>query len=111
MEKLKRGDRIYLDNKTLRTSKVNSYLNCVGAVVEVYEYNDCSGHGDAVRLFLCTSTKHEVVSIIRQTFDTSNKYWEEEEIAFDSDSLVFLKALLNQKHNELGGIYTSVRDC
>lgn len=110
MEKLNRGDKIYLDEEQKEESCVNSYLSCRDGVVEVYEYTDCSGYGAKTRLFYCQNTKHESISIIRQTYSNINKKWMEEEMTFDSDSFVFLEALLKTKTNELGGKYTMVRD-
>ena len=110
MEKLKRGDKIYLDVINSKESDVNSFLDCRDGVVEVYEYNDNSGYGAMVRLFLCQNTKHESVCIIRQTYNTINKEWNEESMYFDTDSFEFLKAIINGKEDERGGTYTLVRD-
>lgn len=111
MEKLNRGDKIYLDDKAkIKESTINDYLSCRDGVVEVYEYIDTSGYGSKTRLFLCANTKHEVVSIVRQTWNNFIKEWIEEEMIFDADSFVFLKALINNKKNELGGKYSLVRD-
>jgi len=110
MEKMNRGDKIYLDKNNEKESAVNSYLDCRDGIVEVYEYNDSSGYGSKTRLFCCQDTKHESVAIIRQTFIDINKEWVEEEMSFDSDSFQFLKAIINSNENELGGKYTLVRD-
>ena len=110
MEELKRGSKIYLDKEETIESAVNSYLACRDGVVEVYEYRDCSGFGSKVKLFLCNNTKHESISVIRQTFSDLDKRWFEEEMSFDSDSFKFLEAILKNKTNELGGKYTMVRD-
>jgi len=108
MEKLNRGDKIYLDKENTKESAINSYLACRDGVVEVYEYRDGSGYGSKTRLFLCRDTKHESISIIRQVWIGDE--WDEEEVNFDSDSFVFLEALMNNKQDELGGKYTLVRD-
>lgn len=111
MEKLKRGDKIYLDDKAkTKESTINNYLSCRDGIVEVFEYNDSSGYGSKTRLFLCENTKHEVISIVRQTWNDFAKEWIEEEMTFDTDSFVFLKALINNKKEELGGEYSLVRD-
>jgi hypothetical protein len=110
MEKLKRGDKIYLDKNQEKESAVNSYLDCRDGIVEVYEYNDSSGYGSKTRLFYCQNTKHESVSIIRQIYINFNKEWVEETMDFDSDSFEFLKAIINGKEDVLGGKYLFVRD-
>ena len=108
MEKLKRGDKIYLDTEKTKESAINTYLACRDGIVEVFEYSDSSGYGSETRLFLCENTKHEVTSIVRQT--RIDKGWSEEEMTFDTDSFSFLKALIKNKKEELGGEYTLVRD-
>lgn len=110
MEKLNRGDKIYLDEKQEKESFINDYLSCRDGVVEVYEYNDCSGYGSKVRLFYCQNTKHESISIVRQTWNSNSKEWIEEEMSFDTDSFKFLEAILNGKKDELGGKYMLIRD-
>lgn len=110
MEKLNRGDKIYLDEKQEKESFINDYLSCRDGVVEVYEYNDCSGYGSKVRLFYCQNTKHESISIVRQTWNSLSKEWIEEEMSFDSDSFKFLEAIFNGKKDELGGKYSLIRD-
>lgn len=111
MEKLNRGDKIYLyDKAKTKESTINNYLSCRDGIVEAYEYNDASGYGSKTRLFLCENTKHEVKSIVRQTWNDFAKEWIEEEMTFDTDSFVFLKALINNKKEELGGKYSLVRD-
>lgn len=109
MAKLKRGDKIYLDNDE-KESAVNPYLDCRDGIVECFEYVDSSGYGAVTRLFLCENTKHESISIIRQTLDSITKEWIEEQISFDSDSFVFLKALINGNNKVLDGNYCLVRD-
>ena len=109
MEQLKRGDKIHLDESKTKESAVNHYLDCRDGIVEVYEYVDESGYGFKNRLFLCEDAKHEESSIIRQIYVDSIKTWVEEELSFDTDSFIFLKALLNGKHDERGGEYTLVR--
>lgn len=110
MERLNRGDKIFLDVDETKESEINYFLNCRDGVVEVYEYNDCSGYGSKTRMFLCRNTKHESVALIRQTYDSLNKGWMEESMHFDSDSFVFLKALINGKEDALGGKFSLVRD-
>lgn len=78
-------------------------------VVTCYEYVDYSGYGNETRLFLCKNLKHESISIIRQT--KINGEWLEEHMTFDSDSFIFLDALLNNYEEDLGGDFTLVRDC
>lgn len=107
MKKLKRNDKIYLDKENKVESYVNQYLSCRDGIVEVYEYRDSSGYGSMVRLFLCNNTKHEVLSIIRQTYSDLDDKWIEEEMSFDSDSFKFLEALIK---GEKGDGYSLVRD-
>jgi len=109
MNKLNRGDKIYLDKEETRESEVNKFLSCRDGIVECYEYRDESGYGMKTRLFLCENTKHECVSIIRQAYSEFNKEWWESEMEFDSDSFAFMKALITGKENEIGGEYTLVR--
>jgi hypothetical protein len=110
MEKLNRGDKIYLDLENKNESLVNEYLECRDGIVEVYEYRDQSGYGSKTRLFLCKNTKHESISIIRQIWLEYKKEWFEEYMVFDSDSFAFMKALINNKQDEFSGTYTLVRD-
>lgn len=110
MEKLKRGDKIYLDKNQEKESAVNTFLDCRDGIVEVYEYNDCSGYGSKTRLFYCQDTKHESAAIIRQIYIDFNKEWVEQTMDFDSDSFEFLKAIINGKYDALGGKYSLVRD-
>lgn len=122
MEKLNRGDKIYLDTNKTKESEINHFLDCRDGIVEVYEYNDCSGYGSKTRMFYCSSygsktrmflcknTKHESVALIRQTYNSLSKEWIEESMHFDSNSFVYLKALLNGKEEEFGGKYSLVRD-
>ncbi len=110
MIQLQRGDKIYLDLNNTDESLVNTYLDCRDGIVECYEYRDCSGYGTKTRLFLCRNTKHESVSIIRQSWSDSGKRWVEDSMDFDSDSFEFMEALINGKKDEGGGTYTLVRD-
>lgn len=110
MEKLHRGDKIYLDADQTKESEINPFLDCRDGIVEMYEYYDCSGYGLKTRVFVCENTKHESVALIRQVYSHASKEWVEESMHFDSDSFVYLKALLNRKKDELGGKYCLVRD-
>lgn len=110
MEKLNRGDKIFLDLENKKESFVNDYLECRDGIVEVYEYTDESGYGSETRLFLCKNTKHESISIIRQVWSDYSKEWLEEYMAFDTDSFAFVKALVNGKKDEYCGTYSLVRD-
>ena len=110
MEKLNRGDKIYLDTAKTKESTINEYLDCRDGIVEVYEYNDCSGYGAKTRMFLCKNFKHDETSIVRQTWNNSTKEWDEEIMGFDTDSFVFLTAIINGKKDEPGGKYSLVRD-
>jgi hypothetical protein len=110
MTKLNRGDKIYLDKDETKESAINPYLDCRDGIVECFEYADSSGYGATTRLFLCENTKHESLSIIRQTWNSMVREWTEEQMAFDSDSFVFLKALINGNNKVLGGDYCLVRD-
>lgn len=95
MEKLKRGDKIYLDKDKTKESAVNFYLGCRDGIVEVYEYRDESGYGSKTKLFLCEDSKHEGISLIRQAYNDISKEWDEESMDFDSDSFRYLDALIN----------------
>ncbi len=110
MEKLTRYDKIYLDKKKEKESSVNTYLTCRDGIVECYEYRDLSGYGSRVRLFYCQDAKHDTSSIIRQTYSDIKGEWIEEGMFFDSDSFLFLKAIVEGRDNELGGRYSLVRD-
>lgn len=110
MEKLKRGDKIYLDKDQKKESAVNTFLECRDGIIEVYEYNDEFGYGSKTRLFYCQDTKHECVSIIRQVYIDFSKEWVEEIMSFDSASFEFLRAIINGCINAVGGKYTLVRN-
>lgn len=110
MERLNRGDKIYLDENQKKESLVNEYLTCRDGVVSLYEYRNSSGYGSKTRLFYCIDTKHESESIILQTWNIILKEWIEESIIFDSDSFKFLKAIINGKEDESGGKYSVIRD-
>jgi hypothetical protein len=110
MEKLKRGDKIYIDKDRKKESFVNGYLECRDGIVEVYEYADCSGYGAESRLFLCHDCKHEEISIIRHTMNNFTGEWFEERMTFDSDSFKFAKAIIAGNKDLSGGKYTLVRD-
>lgn len=105
LEKLKRGDKIYLDKDNTIESEVNKYLECRDGIVEAYEYRDESGYGFPARIFMCQDSKHETVAIIRQTLYGNG--WEEEAIHFDNYSFAFLEALIGGK--KLDG-YVMVRN-
>lgn len=108
--KLNRFDKIYLDTGLTKESGVNTYLDCRDGIVQMYEYRDCSGYGSRTRLFICRNTKHETISIIRQTWNDIGNEWIEEEMSFDSDSFDFLKAIISGKEDQIGGTYSLVRD-
>lgn len=110
MNELKRGDKIYLDANKQIESHVNQYLDCRDGIVEVYEYCDTSGYGSKTRLFYCQDTKHESESIIRQVYIDITKEWVEEVVSFDSDSFIFLRALLNGDKYSIGGKYSLIRN-
>ena len=103
-------NNLVLDSENKKESFVNDYLECRDGIVEVYEYTDQSGYGSRTRLFLCKNTKHESVSIIRQIWSDYNKEWLEEYMVFDTDSFLFLEALVNGKKDEYCGTYSLVRD-
>ena len=110
MDKLKRGNKIFLDLENKNESYVNQFLDCRDGVVKVYEYNDCFGYGSPTRIFLCQNTKHEIISIVRQTYNSLLKEWSEESMCFDTDSFTFIKALINNKQDEFGAKFSVVRD-
>ena len=109
MDKLNRGDKLFLDKEETKESDVNSFLSCRDGIVECYEYRDESGYGMKTRLFLCENTKHECVSVIRQAYSIHGGQWSESVMEFDSDSFEFLRALITGKETERGGVYTLVR--
>ena len=106
---MKRGSKIYLDKDNLKESSVNRYLACRDGVVEMYQYADCSGYGNKTKLYLCQNTKHESVSIIRQTLLSGNE-WQEEEMNFDSDSFSLMEALIKGDTKNIHGDYIKLRD-
>lgn len=110
MEKLERYSKMFLDVEKEIESEINQFLDAKDGVVECYEYSADSGYGVKTRLFMCYDNKHESMSIIRQTWNDTSKKWNEEGLDFDSDSFVFLKALINGKKDEFGGKYSLVRD-
>lgn len=110
MERLNRGDKIYLDKYNIQESAVNQYLDCRDGIVELYEYTDCSGYGAKTRLFYCQDAKHESVSIIRQVYIRDSMEWIEETLDFDADSFAFLKAIINGNKTAIGGKYSLLRD-
>lgn len=110
MDKLNRGDKIYLDKEQTKESAVNTFLASRDRIVECYEYNDTSGYGSKTRLFLCEDYKHECMAIIRQVWNDFDKIWMEEEMSFDSDSFTFLSSLIKGESNCLGGEYTLVSE-
>ena len=110
MEKLNRGDKIYLDKENKKESAVNRYLECRDGIIKCYEYNDTSGYGSKTRLFLCENYKHECMSIIRQVWIDSWNEWKEEEMSFDSDSFAYLAAIVVGDDESSGAKFTQVRD-
>ena len=104
MEKLNRCDKIYLDKDETKESCVNFYLSVRDGVVEVVEYNDESGYGSKVRLFLCFDMKHETMSLVRQTWNSLIKEWVEEDMCFDLDSFRYLKALIDDNKKLLRSV-------
>lgn len=110
MDKLKRGEKIFLDKEETEESAVNQYLDARDGIVEMYEYIDMSGYGSLTRLFLCEDCKHESLSLIRHVYISHGKQWIEEVLDFDSDSFKFLKALVDGKTDQSGGSYLEVRN-
>lgn len=110
MEKLNRGDKIFLDKEKTEESLVNSYLSQRDATVEVYEYTDSEGYGNPSRLFLCRDFKHETVAIIKQHKIFGE--WTEKYMALDTSELEMLRALINGTNQEtkMHGKYSLVRD-
>ena len=106
--KINIGDKMHIYK--MQDSEVNNYLSCRDGIVEMYEYKEESGYGSETRLFLCENTKTDSKLIIRHTYNDFHKNWIEESMHFDSDSFVFLDALINGKKEALGGKYTLVRD-
>lgn len=95
-----RGDKLYEDKE----SQVDAYLDCRDGIVNCVEYIDESGYGNKTKLYLCENTKHESISIIRECGGI------EESLDFDTDSFKFLLALLENRTDELGGKFTTLRD-
>lgn len=110
MEKLNKGDKIYLDKDETKESEVNGFLACRDGVVTMYEYHDSSGYGSKTRLFLCRDVKHETIAIVRQTYIRFTEEWAEESMHFDLDSFVYLEAIINRKEDEAGATFSLVRD-
>lgn len=113
LTKMEIGGKIFLDENLpdpKQESNVNDYLGCRDGVVEAYTYRDTSGYGSLTRLFLCQNAKHDTSSIIRQTYDETTKVWREEELVFDDDSLLYLKALLTGIPGKLTDEFLVVRD-
>ena len=110
MEKLNRGDKIYLDADNTKESEVNYYLDCRDGVVECYEYTDEGGYGLKTRLFYCRNYKHETKAIIRQTYSWFSKEWMEESLTFDTYGFDLLVALVNGNKKHFNGTYSLVRD-
>ena len=108
LKPMNRGDKLYLDEAEMIESAVNHYLSCRDGIVEAWEYVDESGYGSNVRLFLCKDTKHEAVSIVRQTWIELGKGWMEEVMSFDSDSFMYLEAIITGK-KDLSGTHLLVR--
>jgi hypothetical protein len=96
----KRGElKIYLDKEQTKESVINHYSNCRDGVIERVEYRDCSGYGTSTELYLCSNTKHEVISIVRHIKTDDEIY--EDEMTFDSDSFKYLEKLLSGKGETL----------
>jgi|GEM_PF-5520424 len=97
---MKRGDKLYEEGD----SAVDPYLACRDGIVNCVEYIDGSGYGSKTKLYLCENTKHEFISIVRECNGI------EESLDFDTDSFKFLSALLENRTDELGGKFTTLRD-
>lgn len=110
MEKLNRGDKIYLDKENTVESAVNTFLDCRDGIVHMVEYHDTSGYGCRTRFFYCINAKHEYCALIRQVNIDNDKGWREESMFFDSDSFEFVESLINLDIKSLGNKYTLVRD-
>ena len=110
INKLGKGQKIYLDKANTVESELNYMLERRGETIEVYEYRDTSGYGSITRLFLCRNHKYEGVTIVRQVYINHKKEWIEESMGFDSDSFEYLEALLNGKTDAIGGEYTLLKD-
>lgn len=110
IETLKRGDKIYLDKEEKEESEVNHYLECRDGIVEVYEYREPGPFGNDVRLFLCEDSKHEHISIVRQTYDSERERWREDSMSFDTDSFKYLVGLITGNQKVDYGKHTLIRD-
>jgi hypothetical protein len=110
MQKLNRGDKIYLDTQQTKESSINSFLDCRDATIHAYEFNQDSGYGSKVRFILCDNYKHEVMMLVKQTYSNTTKEWSEIQIDFDSDSFRFLKSLINYEPTALGEEYFIIRE-
>lgn len=83
-------NKIYLHDGT--ESAVNSYLTCRDGLVYKKEYYSDGGYGNRTVLFTCFNTKHESVSIIRQTYIRGEIH--EDVMDFYSDDYEFLVELV-----------------
>ena len=109
MDTLKRGDKLYLNEQHTKESCINDYIAARDAIVEVYEYTDSSGYGSKARIFLCVNTKHDTTSIVRQTWSQLTREWQEEAMEFDTDSFIFLEALIESNRQAGGAVYSLLR--
>ena len=109
--KYERGHKMYLDKDNTIESEANQYFDCRDGVIESVEYVDHGGNNPYgwTRLMLCSNSKHEHKSIIRQTRDLEENL-HEEVMGFDSDSYEFLRALINHKTDVPGGKFELLRD-
>ncbi len=110
MDKLNRGDKIYLDKENIIESAVNTFLDCRDGIVHLVEYHDTSGYGCRTRFFYCINAKHESCALVRQVYIENIKEWREESMFFDSDSFEFIRKLISLETQSLGDYYTLVRD-
>lgn len=97
---MKRGDKLYED----RDFVVDLYLDCRDGIVKCVEYNDMSGYGSKIKLYLCENIKYEVISLIREVNGI------EEVMDFDLDFFKFFLVLFNNKIDELGSKFIILRD-
>jgi hypothetical protein len=110
MERLNRGDKIYLDKNNEKESCINTFLATRDAIIECCEYNDSSGYGSKTRLFICEDYKHECTSVVRQVWNSFDKEWMEESMEFDSDSFRYLQDMIKGNDISLGSKYSIVRE-
>lgn len=109
MDKMYRGDKLYLDKEQKKESCINRYLECRDGIINVFEYETICYQKE--RLFYCEDSKHDSICIVRHTYSDTEKEWIEECIDFSSDDFKFLKALVTGEPSQYNcEPYFTIRD-